>query len=306
MKTSRLFPVLFLAFAVCASPQAQPNQPRKKRLLAIGASKGFQHDSISYALGTLWKLGQETGLWETYIRTDTELITKQPVKKFNRKDLNYFDAVYFYTTGELDLDEQQKKDLLSFVRDDGKGFIGGHSAADTFYKWPEYGEMIGAYFDLHPWHRGAHQRGGPQTSPSRRTFRRRSALRDEIYQFKDYSRDKVRVLMSIDTSSVDLKAKMVKRTDGDFAMAWVKNYGKGRVFFNALGHDNEVYDRPDIQKMFIEGVKWAMGMIPTATPRRSPVNKRPHGGSASRGGTALLPARCCLFGIYRNRPGGIF
>src|SRR5574340_984453 len=148
MKTGRLLAILFLAFAVCASPQAQ--KPRKKRLLAIGASKGFQHDSISYALGTLWKLGNETGLWETFIRTDTQLITKQEIKKNNMKNLNYFDAVYFYTTGELDMDEQQKKDLLSFVHDDGKGFIGGHSAADTFYKWPEYGDMIGAYFDLHP------------------------------------------------------------------------------------------------------------------------------------------------------------
>lgn len=268
MKTSRLFAVLFLAFAVCASPQAQQNKPRKKRLLAIGASKGFQHDSISYALGTLWKLGNETGLWETYIRTDTELVTKQPVKKFNRKDLNYFDAVYFYTTGELELDEQQKKDLLSFVRDDGKGFIGGHSAADTLYKWPEYGEMIGAYFDLHPWHQEVRINVEDRNFPITAHFPPKISVHDEIYQFKDYSRDKVRVLMSIDTSSVDLKAKMVKRTDGDFAMAWVKNYGKGRVFFNALGHDNEVYDRPDIQKMFIEGVKWVMGMTSgDATPR---------------------------------------
>ena len=50
-----------------------------------------------------------------------------------------------------DMDESQKADLLSFVRDDGKGFVGVHSAPDTFYKWPEYGEMVGGYFDGHPW-----------------------------------------------------------------------------------------------------------------------------------------------------------
>ena len=264
----RLFAVLLLGFAVCASPQTQPNQPRKKRLLAIGASKGFQHDSIPYALGTLWKLGNETGLWETYIRTDTELITKQDIKKNNRKNLNYFDAVYFYTTGELDLDEQQKKDLISFVRDDGKGFIGGHSAADTFYQWPEYGEMVGAYFDLHPWHTKVRVNVEDRGFPATAHFPPQIEVYDEIYQFKaPYSRDRQRVLMSIDTSSVDMKAKMVKRTDGDFALVWVKNYGKGRVFFNALGHDNEVYDRADIQKLFVEGIKWTMGLIPgDATP----------------------------------------
>lgn len=258
MKTVRLLGILFLGFAVCASPQAQ--KPRKKRLLAIGASKGFQHDSISHALGTLWKLGIETGLWDTYIRTDTELITKQDIRKGNRKNLNYFDAVYFYTTGELDMDEQQKKDLLSFVRDDGKGFIAGHSAADTFYKWPEYGEMIGAYFDLHPWHTKVRVNVEDRTFPATRHLPPQFEIYDEIYQFKDWSRDKCRVLASIDTSSVDLKAKMVKRTDKDFALMWVKKYGKGRVFFNALGHDLEAYDRPDMKQVWIEAVKWVMGM----------------------------------------------
>lgn len=252
---------MFLAFVVAALPQTRQNRTGKKRLLAIGASKGFQHDSISYALGTLWKLGVETGLWETYIRTDTELITKQDTKSHNRKNLNYFDAIYFYTSGELDLDEQQKKDLLSFVRDDGKGFIAGHTGADTFFEWPEYGDMIGAYFDQHPWRQVVRLNVEDRKSPITAHFPPQIELRDEIYQFKEpYSRGKVHVLMSVDTTSVDLKAAKVKRTDKDFAVAWVKTYGKGRVFFNALGHDIQVYDRPDIQKMFVEGVKWAMGM----------------------------------------------
>jgi uncharacterized protein len=271
MKFSRIAAVM-LAFAFCASLEAQQNQPPKKRLLAIGASKGFQHDSISYALGTLWKLGVETGLWETYIRTDTELITKKETKRNNMKNLNYFDAVFFYTTGELDMDEEQKAALLSFVRDDGKGFIGGHSAADTFYKWPEYGEMVGAYFDLHPWHHKVGIHVEDRNFPATRHLPARIEATDEIYQFKEpYSRDKVRVLMSIDTSSVDLKHKMVKRTDNDFAVVWVKNYGKGRVFFNALGHENQIYDRKDMQQLFIEGIKWAMGLVPgDATPRPKP------------------------------------
>ena len=81
------------------------------------------------------------------------LITKQtiPAPARNTRNLNYFDAVIFYTTGDLGLTDQQKKDLLSFVHDDGKGFLGTHSATDTYYNWPEYGELIGGYFNEHPW-----------------------------------------------------------------------------------------------------------------------------------------------------------
>src|ERR1700732_210321 len=85
------------------------------------------------------------------VRTDTQLITKKKLAAGNAKNLDYFDAIYLYTTGELPLDDEQKASLLSFVHDDGKGIIGGHSAIDTLYKWPEYGEMMGAYFDNHPW-----------------------------------------------------------------------------------------------------------------------------------------------------------
>ncbi len=268
MKIFRSLGILFLGFAMCASPQAQNS---KKRLLAVGASKGFQHDSISHALATYEKLGKETGLWDTYIRTDTQLLTKKKLGG-NAKNIDYFDAVFFYTTGELDMDEEQKAALLSFVRDEGKGFIGGHSAADTFYKWPEYGDMIGAYFDLHPWHKVVKINVEDRNFPATKHLPPSIELNDEIYQFKDWSRDKVRVLMSIDVSSVDLNAKMVKRTDKDFALVWVKQYGKGRVFFNALGHEDAVYDRPEIQKMMIESVKWVMGMTQgdvTPHPKRA-------------------------------------
>jgi len=273
MKICRLFAVLLLA-AICASPQAQQEKPKRKRLLAIGASKGWQHDSISHALATWEKLGQQTGLWETFIRTDTQLITKKKFDKLNIKNLDYFDAIYFYTTGELDMDDEQKAALLSFVRDDGKGFLGGHSAADTLYKWPEYGEMVGAYFDLHPWHKLVRVNVEDRAFPATAHFPPSFEVTDEIYQFKTpYSRDKVRVLMSIDVNSVDLNAKMVHRTDKDFALVWAKKYGKGRVFFNALGHREEVYDRPDFQKLMIESAKWVMGMTDgDVTPRPKPAS----------------------------------
>jgi type 1 glutamine amidotransferase len=159
-----------------------------------------------------------------------------------------------------------------------KGFLGTHSATDTFYKWLDYGDLIGGYFNEHPWMQvHAEIDVEDRTFPATKHFPAHFPIYDEIYQFKEpYSRDKVRVLMSIDPKSVDLKNPRVHRTDQDFAVTWVRQYGKGRVFYSSLGHREEVWDRPDIQQMWTEAVKWAMGMIPgDATPRPKPA-RVPH------------------------------
>jgi type 1 glutamine amidotransferase len=96
-------------------------------------------------------------------------------------------------------------------------------------------------------------------------------IHDEIYQAKDFSRDRVRVLMRLDASKLDMTKKGIHRTDEDFAVTWVRDYGKGRMFYCGLGHPPEVWDDLGVQKMWIEAVKWAMGLIPgDATPRKKP------------------------------------
>lgn len=261
----------FILLAAAASAAAQQTQTPKKRLLAIGAVEGWQHDATSHGLATLWKLGLESGLWDTYIRTDTQLLTKKKLEA-NGKNLDYFDAVAFYTSGELKMDEEQRAALMSFVKEEGKGFIAIHSASDTFYKWPEYGEMVGGYFDLHPWNTFqapivVEDSGHPTSAHLPPSF----TVYDEIYQFKDFSRDRVRVLMRLDESKIDLKHKDVRRKDNDFAVTWVREFGKGRVFFSSFGHTIESWDRPDIQKMWLEAVKWSMKLTDgDATPRPRP------------------------------------
>ncbi len=138
-----------LCLMIASSLMAQTAAPKKK-LLVIGDEKGFRHEVITHAMATIDRLGKETGIWDTHIRTDTEPLTKKKLE-YNAKNLNDFDAVLFYTGGTLAMDDQQKADFLSFIRDDGKGFIGVHSATITNVKWPEYGEMIGGFFDQHPW-----------------------------------------------------------------------------------------------------------------------------------------------------------
>jgi hypothetical protein len=266
----RSFTAILLLVLTASAWAQRPAQARRK-ILAIGQVKGFQHDATSHGLATIWKIGQETGLWDTYIRTDTQTITKKKLSG-NAKTLDYFDAVIFYTTGELDLTEEQKADLLTFVKDDGKAFLGAHSALDTFYQWPEYGEMIGGWFDGHPWNTfQAPVVVEDESNPIVRHFPKNFVIHDEIYQAKSFSRDRVRVLMTLDASKLDLANPRVKRTDKDFAVAWIRDYGKGRIFYSTFGHREDAWDRPDVQKMWLEAVKWGLGMTKIdATPRPKP------------------------------------
>jgi type 1 glutamine amidotransferase len=99
------------------------------------------------------------------------------------------------------------------------------------------------------------------------------SLFDEIYQIKDFSRDQVRVLIRLDASRIDLNRSGVKRRDKDFAVAWARPYGKGRVLYNGLGHVPALWDRPDFQKMWLGMVQWSLGLLPgDATPRPKPAN----------------------------------
>ncbi len=266
---------------------AAPREPAAMRkILAIGDVRtGYQHDSVSHALATIERLGRQTGLFETYIRTDTQLITKGPVygtgkyaappagtRQVNAKTLRDFDAIFFYGIGEGDLSPAQKADLLSFVHDDGKGFVGAHTAIDAFYSWPEYGEMIGGYFDDHPWGiLDAPVIVEEPSFPAMSLFPKEFVIRDEIYVVRDkpYSREKVDVLASLDASKVDLHVSDLHRTDRDFPVAWVKQYGSGRVFYSTFGHPDSAWDDARVQHMYLEAIKWALRLTDYA-PRPHP------------------------------------
>ena len=174
--------------------------------------------------------------------------------------LRDYDAVFFFTSGELALDDAQKAALLAFVRS-GKGFGGAHSATDTLYTWPEYKTLIGATFDGHPWVRKVRIDVEEPDNPIVRHLVPGSEIEDEIYQHRDFSRDRLRVLMSLDTSSVDLNAAGVNRTDGDFALAWVQPFGTGRVFYTALGHFEQTWRDPRFQQMLRQALLWLTGQI---------------------------------------------
>jgi glucose dehydrogenase/type 1 glutamine amidotransferase len=253
---------------------------RKHVLAWADVRNGYQHESISHALATIERLGRESGVYDTYIRTDSQLITKRPItfrtgtgiatgEQFLVRDLNYFDAIFFFGVREIDLTPEQRADLMSFVKEDGKGFVAAHSGATAFFSWPEFGEMLGGRFDEHPWGiTPATVLVEEPSFPAMRHFPKTSLRLDEHYQLKDFSRDKVRVLARLDPASVNLKAPLVHRRDADFPVAWAKTHGNGRVFYSTLGHSAETWDDPVVQKMYFEAIRWALGLVDENSPSR--------------------------------------
>lgn len=253
--------------------------PRRKRILAWGdVSEGYQHDSVSHALATIERLGYETGAYDTFIHTDSQLITKHPVLGSDgkpllyAKNLNDFDLIFFFGVREINLTPQQKADLLAFVHDDGKGFIVAHAGLTAFFSWPEFGEMIGGRFDEHPW--GIIRAPLIVEDPS---FPGMSHLPpsfdhvDEMYQVKNFSREKSHVILRLDVSHLDMKIPLVHHQDQDFPLAWAKMYGKGRVYVSALGHDPSTWDDRAVEEMYYEGIRWALGLTDAdITPKAMP------------------------------------
>jgi len=265
--------------ALPEKPLAKPKQPR--RLLIYSRTLEFRHGSIPTGAAALKLLGEKTGAFTAEHSEDPAM--------FDENRLNRFDAVLFLnTTGpclaprpenKLSAEEKadyekRKENLLKFVRS-GKGFAGIHSASDTFYTWKEYGELIGAYFSNHPWGDvplKVDSKGHPLTGMfDQGGFQ----IRDEIYQFgprtrsvnkgyQPYSREKLRVLLSIDASKFKGKGD---RPDRDYAISWIRQFGKGRVFYCALGHSDNVYWNPQVLRHYLAGLQYVLGDLPAdATP----------------------------------------
>jgi type 1 glutamine amidotransferase len=259
--------------------QADP-WPNSKKLLAVAdVQSGFHHDSISHALATVEQIGRKANAYVTMIRTDSQLITKGQIigkgryegRGVNARTLDYYDAIFMLPSGFGTMSEQQKKELLAFVHDEGKGLIVGHATGVAFTDWPEFGEMVGGYMDSEfnanakvivedPAFPGAMAFGGS-------TF----MFNDQHPVFKEpYSRDKVHVIMRLDPDALDEKNRS-RRADGDFPVVWAKQYGKGRVFNVGWGHPDTTWDDPRFQQMVLEGIKWAMGVTKAdVTPKPFP------------------------------------
>jgi type 1 glutamine amidotransferase len=244
-------------------PVATPRRPRS--LLVFGFATGFIHQSIQWANYAIVRMGEKSGAYTAVVSSDTTM--------FRPERLGHFDAVFFNnTTGEPFQDAALRASLLAFVRGGG-GVAGVHAASDGFFEWPEFGEMIGGYFVNHPWNEEVTLRIEDPEHPVTAAFDdSRYQVADEIYQFGEpYSRDRLRVLVSLDTTTLDLERDGVFREDGDFAVSWIREEGAGRVFYSSLGHRFQVYTDPVVLLHWLAGIQYALGDLDAdATPRPDP------------------------------------
>lgn len=231
----------------------------KKKLLFLTHSAGFQHstitrpkdkpDELSHSEKVLVEIGAKAGIDVTCTK-DCSLVTSG--------NLAQYDAVFFYTTGDLPIPNRQ--DLLDYVNG-GKGFIGSHCATDTFHGWKEgnrlpYIEMIGAEFATHHAQEEATVAVVDAQFPATAHIKKPSfTINDEWYVFKNLSPE-IRPILRLETES--MKQEKYNTLD-PYPIAWYRHYGKGRVFYTGMGHREDVWTRDLFQQHLIAGIKWAMG-----------------------------------------------
>lgn len=241
--------------------------PRKPRVLVLGAVAGFHHESVSDAMTAFSVMGQESGLFDAELRTDFALINPRGGKKmrfgFIPEGLGDFDAVVLVnTTGEWGLSEESKQALLAFVHDQGKGLVGVHGALDANYSWPAYAEMLGAQFGGHP----LNTIDTPTVtfplvnetpdSPITRHWPRFFSHQNELYVPRAFSRNKAHVLLRIDQDRIATGPAGTS----DIPIAWTRSHGKGRVFYSSIGHTRRSWADPEVRKMYLEGIRWALDL----------------------------------------------
>lgn len=261
-------------------PKQQDPWPGMKRLLVVAdVQTGFQHDSINHAMAVIEQLGREHHEWATIIRTDSQLITKQAItgqgaryagRNVNAHELGYFDAVFFLGSGAGTLTEQQKADLLSFVKEDGKGLIVGHAASVAYFDWPDFISMIGGFMDSeYPVQPMTLINENPKF-PGANVFPKRFSFTDQFPVMRQpFSGKDVNVILRVDASKLT-PDQLKRRPDGDIPVVWTKPYGKGRVYNLTIGHQEDVWNDKRFREMARQGILWAMG--PSA-PSGKPATK---------------------------------
>jgi len=251
--------------AAPAEAPAKPREPRK--LLVYSRATHYRHGSIPWGAQAIRILGEKTGAFAAVLCDDPAM--------FDRDKLLQFDAVLFNNNCQNGITASvRRENLLAFVRS-GRGLIGIHSASHT-PDWPEFVDMLGGFSVNHPWNAGSKVvvKIEEPDHPVAKPFASRSfIITDEIFQFREYSRQKLRVLASLDTERTDTTKPGIFRTDGDFGLSWVRSYGKGRVFYCEFGHQRDVYWNPTVLRHYLAGIQFALGDLEADT---TPSAKLPH------------------------------
>jgi type 1 glutamine amidotransferase len=257
-------------------------QPARKKLLFLTHAGLYKHTSLGPAEKAVIELGKTGGFDVTTVEGYKQEAEKLDFSFFTPEYLAGFDGLMMMTNGNLPMTDAQKKSLLDFVRG-GKGFIGAHCASLTFYNYPEFGEMVGGYY-----RRSIRQNAigvlkvEDPNHPATKMLGGSWPLVDEFYHFgtapwdaarpKDnidvlfgnqipmgFSRDRVHVLLSLDTAKTNIEGMADVVKGGDYPQAWTREFGKGRSFYTSLGHRDDIWSNDPVFRAHINGgIRWAL------------------------------------------------
>lgn len=248
----------------------RPSRPRKLLIFDLNVGYGG-HRSIPTANLAFKLMGSKTGAFETVISRDPSIFKPENLRQFNAVFLNN-------TVGNLFEDPGLRQSLIEFVYGGG-GLLGVHGTSVAFTRWPgayedwpEFGIMLGA--------RGANHRNSDErvfiklddySHPINQPFGGKGfEYRDEFFRVHGpYSRKRVRVLLSIDTEKTDMNQGQARgncfREDNDYALAWVRHYGRGRVFYCTIAHNPYVFWDPRMLQFYLPATQFALGDLSAPT-----------------------------------------
>jgi hypothetical protein len=274
--------LLLAAFALAAGSLTAAQAPAKKRLLFLTHAALYKHSSLGPAEKAVIELGQSGGFDVTTVEGYKQEAANLDLAFLTPEYLARFDGLMLMTNGNLPLSDAQKKAVLEFVAD-GKGFVGAHCASLTMYDYPGFGEMLGGYF-----RRSLRQNAiailkvEDQNHPATRMLGPSWPVVDEFYLFgtapwdasrpKDnvdvlfgnriplgFSRERVHVLLSLDTQKMNITGWPDIVAGGDYPQAWWRDYGKGRSFYTSLGHRDDIWSNdPIFRAHILGGIRWAL------------------------------------------------
>ena len=281
MRTVALI-ALLAVFSLSAA--GQPQTGTKKRLLFLTHAALYKHTSLGPAERAVIELGGKGGVDVTTVEGYKQDAARIDLSFLTSDYLAGFDGLMMMTNGNLPMTDAQKRSLLDFVRG-GKGFIGAHCASLTFYNYPEFGEMLGGYY-----RRSIKQNAiavlkvEDPRHPATRMLGGSWPLVDEFYLFGTapwdaarpgenvdvlfgnhiplaFTRDRVHVLLSLDTEKSDIAGFPDVVRGGDYPQAWTRTYGAGRSFYTALGHRDDIWSNdPVFRAHILGGIRWALGL----------------------------------------------
>jgi type 1 glutamine amidotransferase len=260
--------------AIPTKALAKPKQPRK--VLVLCKAAGFVHSSIPLAAATVKAMGEKTGAYTATITYDSADITAANLAQYDAIFLDSTTLAFLDDPNDAAATEARKKALMDFVRG-GKGLVGIHAAVDSYHTpatadapptgtWPEFNTMIGGYFKFHwVYPQLLTVKIDDPKSPLTSMFHGEEfQIHDETYTMvqDSFSRKNVHVLTSIDyakMSDEDKAKEKYKRTDGDYALSWIRREGKGRVFIEVLGHSEHIYSNTRMMEHLLAGIQYALG-----------------------------------------------